>query len=77
MPTANNTEDWPIILKRIRELRKLSLRQLETKTGISNSYLSQLENGQIKDPSFFKMIRLLSTLGISVKDYGDVWEIEA
>src|SRR6266850_1953104 len=38
-------------LKTARELRNLSLREVETATGISNAYLSQLENNKIKKPS--------------------------
>jgi HTH-type transcriptional regulator, competence development regulator len=38
-------------LKTARELRNLSLREVEDATGISNAYLSQLENNKIKKPS--------------------------
>ena len=38
-------------LRTAREMRKLSLRQVEEATGISNAYLSQLENDRIKKPS--------------------------
>lgn len=38
-------------LQRVRALRKLSLRDVEQATGISNAYLSQLENGKINKPS--------------------------
>lgn len=38
-------------LKTARELRNLSLREVEEATGISNAYLSQLENNKIKKPS--------------------------
>ena len=38
-------------LRTARELRKLSLRDVEEATGISNAYLSQLENDKIKKPS--------------------------
>jgi transcriptional regulator with XRE-family HTH domain len=38
-------------LRRIRALRKLSLRDVEEATGISNPYLSQLENDKINKPS--------------------------
>jgi transcriptional regulator with XRE-family HTH domain len=38
-------------LRTVRELRKLSLRNVESATGISNAYLSQLENDKIKKPS--------------------------
>lgn len=38
-------------LKRIREIKDVSLREVEKDTGISNAYLSQLERGEAKNPS--------------------------
>ena len=38
-------------LSRTRKELKLSLRAVEAQTGVSNAYLSQLENGKIKTPS--------------------------
>ena len=38
-------------LKKRRETRKITLRQVESETGINNAYLSQLENGKILKPS--------------------------
>jgi len=38
-------------LKRVRTQRGLTLRVVEEKTGISNAYLSQVENGKIVKPS--------------------------
>jgi len=38
-------------LKEVRKERGLTLRSVEEKTGISNAYLSQLENQKISDPS--------------------------
>jgi len=39
------------VLKKLRELRNLALRQVEALTGISNGYISQLENDKVKKPS--------------------------
>lgn len=36
----------------------LTLRQVEKDTGISNAYLSQLENGKIKNVSFNFAVKL-------------------
>lgn len=38
--------------KERREKSGLTLREVEEQTGISNAYLSQLENGKIKKPSY-------------------------
>jgi transcriptional regulator with XRE-family HTH domain len=44
-------KELPEVLKNLRSAKGLSLRQVEKKTGVSNAYLSQLENGKIKEPS--------------------------
>jgi transcriptional regulator with XRE-family HTH domain len=38
-------------LQSVRKERGLTLRSVEEKTGVSNAYLSQLENGKIRQPS--------------------------
>ncbi len=47
-PDGKNLGDG---LRTARDLRKLSLREVEQATGISNAYLSQLENNKVKKPS--------------------------
>lgn len=47
-PMGSNMENY----KEARKKSKLTLRQVEEITGISNAYLSQLENGKIKKPSY-------------------------
>ena len=52
------------ILKDLRTRASLTLRQVEEATGISNAYLSQLENGKIKNPSaqtLYVLSKLYST----------------
>ncbi len=39
------------VLKKRREELRLTLREVEEKTGVSNAYLSQLENQKIAKPS--------------------------
>jgi DNA-binding Xre family transcriptional regulator len=45
-------KDIPESFKEWRRYRNLTLRDVEIKTGISNSYLSQLETGKVDNPSF-------------------------
>ena len=47
-----------------RDLRKLSLRDVEKATGISNPYLSQIENDQVNKPSPFFLHKLATLYGI-------------
>jgi transcriptional regulator with XRE-family HTH domain len=52
------------ILRELRERSGLTLREVETATGISNAYLSQLENGKIKSPGvqmFYVLAKLYSS----------------
>lgn len=39
------------LLRQLRESSGFSLRQLESETGISNGYLSQIESGRVGAPS--------------------------
>jgi len=66
-------------LKESRELISLTLRQVEEAVGISNAYLSQLENDKIKKPSAdvlyklshlykIEMETLLIAAGIVIED---------
>lgn len=51
-----------------RKALKLTLREVEEATKISNAYLSQLENGKIKKPSF-QTIKTLT-------DYYNTFKVE-
>lgn len=53
-------------LKKSRELLGLTLKQVETETGISNAYLSQLENDKIKKPSASVLYKLSSMYKIDL-----------
>lgn len=51
-------EKFGEFLKKARKKSKLTLRAVEEKTGISNSYLSQIEKGKRGVPSIGFLIRL-------------------
>lgn len=53
-------------LKQARELMTLTLRQVEEVTGVSNAYLSQLENNKIKNPSANILYKLASIYNIKL-----------
>jgi HTH-type transcriptional regulator, competence development regulator len=48
-----------------RKRAGLTLRTVEAKTGISNAYLSQIENGKIKEPSPLVLHKLSQLYRIS------------
>jgi transcriptional regulator with XRE-family HTH domain len=47
----NPTEDFGQYLRELRRVRRLTLREVEEQSGVSNSYLSQVEHGRIRQPS--------------------------
>lgn len=51
-------------LKTARKLSNLSLRDVEKATGVSNAYVSQLENNKIRKPSPFILRKLSQLYGI-------------
>lgn len=52
------------LLKNLREAKRLSLRDVERKTTISNAYLSQLENDLIEKPSPHVLYKLAELYGV-------------
>ena len=52
-------------LKRIRKEKNFTLRCVEEKTGISNAYLSQLENKKISSPSPTVLRKMADFYGVS------------
>lgn len=51
-------------LRATREVKNLSLRDVERETGISNAHLSQLETGKIKKPSPHQLHKLATLYGV-------------
>jgi len=60
----NEIKSLGILLREAREVNKLSLRDVEDITKISNAYLSQLENDKIKNPSANFLYKLANLYGI-------------
>lgn len=50
--------NYMLSFKQRRKALKLTLREVESITGLSNAYLSQLENNKIDKPSFKTVITL-------------------
>ncbi len=53
-------------LKNARELIPFTLRQVEEAVGISNAYLSQLENDKIKKPSANVLYKLANLYNVEL-----------
>jgi len=58
--------DIPSKLKEWRLCRDFTLRMVEEKTSISNAYLSQLETGKVKKPSFDVVVKLCNLYQVKV-----------
>ena len=50
-----------------RELRGLTLREVEQLSGVSNALISQIETGKVDDPGFSKVVAIADALGLSVE----------
>lgn len=49
-----------------REIKGLSLRDLEGKTGINNALLSQIETGHVKNPSWKNVVKIAKALDLKL-----------
>jgi len=58
-------------LKILREKRHLTQSQLAQKSGVSQGYISELENGKKQNPSAKKLKKLSKVLGIALADLLD------
>lgn len=57
--------------KKVRQIRKeqnLSLRDLEKLTGLTYSFIANIERGIVKDPRISTVIKLAKGLGISIDE---------
>ena len=54
-----------MLLKHLRKEKRLSVRALANKAGMSYTYVSNVENGKV-DPSLSVLKRLAKALGVTV-----------
>jgi len=55
-------------LRQYRSLKGLTLRNVKKKTGISDGYLNQLEQGKVKEPSPHILYKLAECYGVPYED---------
>lgn len=71
MPEKDPIDDLPSslgeLIRKQRQLAELPMRQLATMVGISNPYLSQIENG-LRAPSEQVLDNIARSLGVSPHD---------
>jgi quercetin dioxygenase-like cupin family protein len=61
-------ENLGVLVRHLRESRRLSLRSLAEQTGFSAAFLSQVENGQAS-PSISSMERIANALGVTMGEF--------
>ncbi len=61
-----NASHIPKCLKEYRLFRNKSLRDVEAATGVSNAYISQLENGKVSKPSFEVVVKLCTFYNVKL-----------
>jgi transcriptional regulator with XRE-family HTH domain len=57
------------MLKEAREKNSLTLRQVDSSTGVSSAYLSQLENGHVANPSASILYKLATLYRVQLNDF--------
>ncbi len=50
-----------------RELKGITIRELERLSGVNNASISLIENGRVRDPGFRTVVRIAGALGLSLK----------
>lgn len=56
-----------ILIKEVRQNKKVTLSKLSEKSGISSTHINDIENN-IKGPSLFVMIRLAKALDVEITE---------
>jgi transcriptional regulator with XRE-family HTH domain len=56
--SAADKGPFGVYLRDLRRARRLTLREVEERSAVSNSYLSQVENGHIRQPSPYVLQKL-------------------
>ncbi|MFJ4322202.1 helix-turn-helix domain-containing protein [Streptomyces tricolor] len=51
-------------MRAIRNARKVSIRELEQRTGLNRGYLSRLERGEIRETAEHKVAQVASALDV-------------
>ena len=56
------------LIKELRMMKKMTLKQLKEKTGMSISYLSEIENNKVKNPSLLVMVKIAEALDLKLDE---------
>ena len=65
---SDDNKPFGAYLKLLRDTQGLSLRDVQSKTDISNAFLSQIESGKVKSPSPVMLHKLALLYGVPYED---------
>lgn len=57
------------VLRQQMEERGIRARDISAKSGVSESYISRILSGYIKDPAFYKAAAIVSALGMGIDEF--------
>lgn len=56
------------LIKELRKIKKLTLKEMQENTEMSISYLSEIENNKVKNPSLLVMVKIAKVLDVKLDD---------
>ena len=56
------------LIKEFRKIKKITLKEMQEKTDLSISYLSEIENNKAKNPSLLVMVKIAQVLDVKLDD---------
>lgn len=68
---AKEMDEFGKRLRKFREIKKLSQAEIEKRTGLKREYISKMENGDLKNPTYNTLIRLAAGLEVRVSELVD------
>lgn len=56
------------LIKELRKIKDLTLKQMKEQTEMSISYLSEIENNKVKNPSLLVMVKIAKALDVKLDE---------
>lgn len=76
MLAASSEQRVGVLIRDLREARRLSVRTLASRAGFSPSFISQVENGQAS-PSISSLERIAGCLGVTLVEFFQATEVRS
>lgn len=56
------------LIKELRKIKNITLKQMKEQTEMSISYLSEIENNKVKNPSLLVMVKIAKALDVKLDE---------